>query len=191
MESLVPTNVPSAPVATKTPARCSFTVDVEDWYQSCADFDAPISERVVRNMDRVLEALDDAGVKATFFVQGLVAEAFPKILQDALAAGHEIQSHGHSHRPLYSMDRRELRRELELSIKSIEDACGVRVNAFRAPDFSILKQNLWALEELADIGFTVDSSLFPIRMKRYGLDDCPTRPHRLKLDNGLDILEAP
>jgi hypothetical protein len=45
------------------PARlrplAAFTVDVEDWYQSCVDFDAPISERVVRNVDRILPVLDE------------------------------------------------------------------------------------------------------------------------------------
>ena len=41
----------------------AFTVDVEDWYQSCVDYDAPITERVVRNTDRILELLDECGVK--------------------------------------------------------------------------------------------------------------------------------
>ena len=36
-----------------TRAAAAFTVDVEDWYQSCVDYDAPITERVVRNVDRV------------------------------------------------------------------------------------------------------------------------------------------
>src|SRR5688500_6429711 len=85
--------------------RCAFTIDVEDWYQSTVDFDAPISERVVRNTERVLALLDECNVKATFFVQGLVARKFPRLLQTLLAEGHEIQSHGFSHRPLFAMDR--------------------------------------------------------------------------------------
>jgi len=121
---------------------CAFTIDVEDWFQSSMDFDAPISERVVRNVERVCEMLDDVGVKGTFFVQGKVAEAFPRMLQDLVRQGHEIQSHGYSHRPLYGMDRKALRTELELAVKTVEDACGVRVTAFRAPDFSILPSNL-------------------------------------------------
>ena len=60
-----------------TDRLCALTVDVEDWYQSCFDREAPISERVVRNVHRMLGILDDADVKATFFVQGLVAEAYP------------------------------------------------------------------------------------------------------------------
>jgi len=173
------------------PPTCAFSIDVEDWYQSTIDYDAPISERVVRNIDRVLGFLDDCGVKGTFFVQGKVAEAFPRILADVLRDGHEIQSHGYSHRPLYGMDRAALRRELEMAVKTVEDACGVRVTAFRAPDFSILPRNLWALETLAELGFEVDSSIFPMRTSRYGVPGWGVGPHHVPLANGLSIFEVP
>jgi polysaccharide deacetylase family protein (PEP-CTERM system associated) len=171
--------------------RCSLTVDVEDWYQSSVDYDAPITTRVVRNMATLRELLHDCGVKATFFVQGRVAETFPRLLQDLLAEGHEIQSHGYSHRPLFQMDRKALRAELELGRKTVEDACGVKVTAFRAPDFSIVRDNLWALEVLAETGFEVDSSIFPMAMKRYGIGEWQTSPSRIQLANGAMILEAP
>lgn len=172
-------------------ARCAFTVDVEDWYQSTVDFDAEISDRVPRNMDRVRATLNEFGIKGTFFVQGRVAETFPRLLQELLAEGHEIQSHAHTHRPLYAMDRAALRRELEFSIKTVEDACGVRVTAFRAPDFSIVPRNLWALECLAESGFEVDSSLFPLRTSRYGVPGWPLGPARVHCRNGHDLLEVP
>jgi polysaccharide deacetylase family protein (PEP-CTERM system associated) len=175
-----------------SPARLSaFTVDVEDWYQSCVDFDAPITERVVRNVDRILELLDTLEVKGTFFVQGRVAETYPRLMRTLVDAGHELQSHGYSHRPLYAMNRRALRRELEYAKKTVEDASGERVWAFRAPDFSILRSNLWALEVLAEVGFEVDSSLFPARSARYGIAGWELGPHRLSLANGSEILEAP
>lgn len=170
---------------------CALTIDVEDWYQSSVDLDAPITSRVVRNMERVRTLLDECGVKATFFVQGMVAETFPRLLQELLAEGHEIQSHGYSHRPLHQMDRGALRTELERSKKTIEDACGVRVTAFRAPDFSIHASNLWALEVLAEMGFDVDSSIFPMAMKRYGIASFGLEPARVRLPNGGEILEAP
>src|SRR5215475_4618361 len=52
-----------------TPPRCAFTIDVEDWYQSTVDFDAPIGDRVLRNVARACAALDEHGLKGTFFVQ--------------------------------------------------------------------------------------------------------------------------
>ncbi|MDB6121302.1 MAG: uncharacterized protein JWQ71_295 [Pedosphaera sp.] len=175
----------------KRPIEGAFTIDVEDWYQSSVDFDAPITERVVRNVNTILELLKEFDVKATFFVQGRVAETFPKLLEDILAEGHEIQSHGYSHRPLFGMSRAELRQELELSRKTVEDACGVSVTAFRAPDFSIVQHNLWALEILAESGFTVDSSIFPIKMKRYGIAGWETGPRYYPLQNGASIWEVP
>jgi peptidoglycan/xylan/chitin deacetylase (PgdA/CDA1 family) len=126
----------------------------------------PISDRVLRNCSPLLELLDECGVKATFFVQGLVAEAFPGLVRTFLRQGHEVQSHGHSHRPLFPMSRAELQRELKYARKTGEDAAGVKLTIFRAQDFSIGRDNLWALELVADAGFEVDSSIFPMRTKR-------------------------
>jgi polysaccharide deacetylase family protein (PEP-CTERM system associated) len=168
-----------------------FTVDVEDWYQSCIDLDAPISERVVRNTDRLLALLDGLSVKGTFFVQGMVAEAFPELVATLVDQGHEVQSHGYSHRPLHRMNPAELRDELERGKAVVEDAAGTAVTAFRAQDFSILKRNLWALETVADLGFSVDSSIFPMRSRHYGIADSPLEPYELEVGDGRRILEVP
>ena len=155
----------------------ALTVDVEDWFQSCIDYDAPITERVVRNVERVLAVLDECAVKATFFVQGRVAETFPKLVETVVAEGHEVQSHGYSHRPLFAMDESALREEVERARETVEAASGTPVTSFRAQDFSILEGNLWALDVIAEAGFTVDSSIFPMRTRRYGIagwDVAPT-----------------
>ena len=187
MITLAPTSRPAGP----GPLLAAFTVDVEDWYQSSVDFDAPITERVVRNVHTVLGVLDDRAVKGTFFVQGRVAEAFPALVQTLVAEGHEVQSHGYSHRPLFEMSRRELRDELERARGSVQDAAGVPVDAFRAQDFSIRTDNLWALEVLAEVGFEVDSSIFPMGMSRYGISGWEVAPHYLALSNGARLLEVP
>jgi polysaccharide deacetylase family protein (PEP-CTERM system associated) len=168
----------------------AFTVDVEDWYQSSIDFDAPITERVARNVERIVTLLDECGIKGTFFVQGRVAESFPGLVQSLVAEGHEIQSHGYSHRPLFAMNRQQLRDELERARKTVEDAAGTEVTAFRAQDFSIVADNLWALDILAEVGFEVDSSIFPMRTARYGIGGWPLAPHRLPAAGGT-ILEVP
>jgi polysaccharide deacetylase family protein (PEP-CTERM system associated) len=171
--------------------RHAFTVDVEDWYQSCIDYDAPITERVVHNVDKVLTVLDESGVKGTFFVQGRVAETFPSLIGTLAAGGHEVQSHGYSHRPLSAMSRKEARTEFERAKKTVEDAAGVEVTGFRAQDFSIVAHNLWALEMLADVGFTVDSSIFPVRTPHYGIAGWPLEPHVISFAGGATILEVP
>jgi polysaccharide deacetylase family protein (PEP-CTERM system associated) len=184
------------PVGSPPPAggdgkRVAFTVDVEDWYQSCIDMSAPISERVPRNVERVLALLDGCGVKGTFFVQGRVAETFPGMVRELVDQGHEVQSHGHSHESLFNLDREGLREELRRAKETVEDAAGTPVTAFRAPDFSILSANLWALEVLAEAGFTTDSSIFPIRSRHYGIPGWELGPHRIELRNGASILEVP
>ena len=175
----------------RRPPPSAFTVDVEDWYQSCVDYDAPITDRVVGNTNRILEVLDDFGIKATFFVQGRVAETFPTLVADLAREGHEIQSHGYSHRPLFAMNRRELRDELERARFTVEDAAGCPVTAFRAQDFSIVRQNLWALETLAEVGFEIDSSIFPMRSRHYGIEGWSLAPHVVPLANGASLLEVP
>jgi len=181
---LVPPADPGLPVH-------AFTVDVEDWYQSCIDFDAAITERVVRNVDRMLALLDDLAVKGTFFVQGKVAETFPGLVGTLVAQGHEVQCHGYSHRPLHKMSPAELRGELERGKGTVEDAAGTAVTAFRAQDFSILDQNLWALDMVADVGFLIDSSIFPMRSRHYGIPHWPLEPHYVVVGGGQRILEVP
>jgi polysaccharide deacetylase family protein (PEP-CTERM system associated) len=170
--------------------RNAFTIDVEDWYQSCLDYDAAISDRVVRNTARVLEVLEDAQVKATFFVQGRVAETFPSLVHDLVAGGHEVQAHGYSHRPLHRMGPRALRDELERAKQTVEDAAGSPVSAFRAQDFSVLADNLWALETMVEVGFEVDSSIFPMRSRHYGIAGWPLAPHHVVVESGR-LLEVP
>lgn len=169
----------------------AFTVDVEDWYQSCIDPDAPITERVVRNVDLVLGVLDECRVKGTFFVQGRVAERFPDLVRMLASEGHEVQSHGYSHKPLSAMDRAALREELRRAKETVEDAGGTRVTAFRAQDFSILRANLWALETLVEAGFQVDSSIFPMRSRNYGIGGWQVGPHYVTVGSGATLLEVP
>jgi polysaccharide deacetylase family protein (PEP-CTERM system associated) len=183
--------VPLVPPSDPHSVRHAFTVDVEDWYQSCIDFDAPISERVVRNVHRILALLDRTGTRGTFFVQGLVAEAYPGLVQELVRDGHEVQAHGYSHRPLNRMDRAALRDELVRAKKSVEDAAGVEVTAFRAQDFSVIADNAWALETMASVGYSIDSSIFPMRAARYGIAKWPLAPHRVLLGDAAELLEVP
>ena len=183
----IPLSAPSDP---NLPLH-AFTVDVEDWYQSCLDYDAPITERVVRNLDRTLAVLDEAGIKGSFFVQGRVAESFPDAVATLVAEGHEVQSHGYSHRPLSAMDRDELREELTRAKETVEDAAGTPVTTFRAQDFSVVASNLWALETLADVGFEIDSSVFPMRSRHYGVPGWELGPHHVIVDGETRILEVP
>jgi len=82
----------------------AMTVDVEDYFQvqafaTCIDrasWDS-IPCRVEANMDRILAQFSRAGVVGTFFTLGWVAERYPHIVRQIVAAGHELASHGYGH----------------------------------------------------------------------------------------------
>ncbi|MDC0937160.1 DUF3473 domain-containing protein [Pirellulales bacterium] len=165
--------------------RNALTIDVEDYFQ-VSGFEQDINRddwpayepRVERNTHRILQLLDDQQVHATFFVLGWVAERFPQLVRDIDDAGHEIGSHSYWHRLTYDLSPEEFRQDLARSRDVLEDLIGKPVQSFRAPSFSITNRSLWALDILAEEGFTVDSSIFPIHHDRYGIPDAPRQPHR-------------
>src|SRR5258705_1697622 len=171
--------------------RNILTFDVEDWPQSTLDFSLPITRKVRDNALRVLDLVADAGVRATFFVLGLAAEAFPDLVRRIRDDGHEVASHGYSHRPVYGMRPEEFRDDLRRSIALIEDAAGMRVLGYRAPDFSIRGGDLWALEILAEERVRYDSSIFPFAGPRYGVRAAFTLPFRVLPACGSEFVEFP
>lgn len=152
----------------------AFTVDVEDWYQSSYDINAPISDVCVQNTRKVLGFLEAHRTKGTFFVQGMVAKSFPELVKEIHGQGHEIQSHGFSHRPVNKLHPRDFYHELMETKRRLEDIVGEAIVGFRAPDFSIDERSFWAFEVMREAGVQYDSSLFPMKMRRYGLTGiCP------------------
>jgi polysaccharide deacetylase family protein (PEP-CTERM system associated) len=169
----------------------ALTVDVEDWYQSTYDLDAPISDRVAPNTRALLQLFDECNVRATFFVLGLVCEKHPQLIGEIKAAGHELATHGYSHRPLNGMSRSAFAEDLRRSLDLIQGVTGEPILGFRAPDFSIDTHSLWALEVLAENGIRYDSSIFPIRSSRYGIEGWYRFPHRIEMDDSRAIIEFP
>lgn len=175
----------------------ALTVDVEDYFQVSA-FDAVVPRdqwpafpsRVVDNTHRLLRMFDDAGVKATFFVLGWVADRFPALVDDIARGGHELASHGYGHRLVYELTPDAFREDVRRAKKLIEDRAGTPVHGYRAPSYSITRQSLWALDVLIEEGYTYDASIFPIRHDRYGIPDAPRHPHTLSRASGT-LTEAP
>ncbi len=64
----------------------AMTIDLEDWPQSVLGSQMPITTRVLRNTDRMLNLLDRYGVRATFFALGKVCERFPRLLPQIASA---------------------------------------------------------------------------------------------------------
>jgi polysaccharide deacetylase family protein (PEP-CTERM system associated) len=169
----------------------ALTIDLEDWYQSSVDRSAPITARVVRNTCLLLNFLDEMDVKATFFVQGKVADSFPELIRNIQKLGHEIQSHGYSHIPVHHLSVSAFRDDVSRSSDILASITGQKVTAYRAPDFSINEKNGWALDVLAECGIQVDSSIFPMKTWRYGVSGTPLQPYELTTPNGSSLLEVP
>jgi polysaccharide deacetylase family protein (PEP-CTERM system associated) len=180
------------------PPADGLSVDVEDYYhvEAFADKIAPsmwpdLPSRVGDNTRRVLDLLDRASAKATFFILGWVAERQPKIVREILSAGHELGCHSYWHRRVFRLTREEFREDTRRALGAIEDAGGQAVPGYRAPTFSIVAKSLWALEILAQEGFIYDSSVFPIRHDLYGMPQAPRFPFRWRCSSEQSIYEIP
>jgi polysaccharide deacetylase family protein (PEP-CTERM system associated) len=176
----------------------AFTIDVEDYYQvegfanvvDRTSWDR-FESRVQHNTGRVLELLERRGIRGTFFVLGCVARKHPGIVRDIQAAGHEVASHGLTHRLVYSQAPEAFRQETRESKAILEDQCQVQVRGYRAATYSITRRSLWALDILLEEGFTYDSSIFPMRHDRYGVPGAPVTPYRVSTPAGRELVEFP
>ncbi|MET0081771.1 MAG: XrtA system polysaccharide deacetylase [Sedimenticola sp.] len=162
------------------PIQNAMTIDVEDYFQVSAfeghinrsDWDS-IPSRVESNMDRILALLDEHNIKATFFVLGCIAEKYPKIPRSITGNGHELASHGWEHVRVTTQNKADFQQDVSKTKALLEDLSGEQVKGYRAASYSICKDNLWALDILADAGYQYSSSIVPIHHDLYGIPDAP------------------
>ena len=171
------------------------TIDVEDYFQVAA-FEKVISPdawdtyecRVVQNTDRILALLAEYGVKATFFITGWIAERYPDLALEIDRQGHEVACHSYWHRKVYDLTPEEFKKDTRKAKIILEQIIDKPVLGYRAPSYSITKQSLWALDILSELGFTYDSSIFPVYHDNYGIPDAPRFAYRLEEQ---DMMEYP
>ena len=179
-------------------ATNALTVDVEDYFHVAAlapnihrDSWASRESRVVGNTQKLLAIFEQFDVRGTFFVLGWVAERHPQLVRDIAARGHEIACHGYSHRLVYEQSPEEFYAETLRAKNLLEEITGSAVVGYRAASYSIVRESLWALDILVELGFAYDSSIFPVRHDRYGIPNAERVPHRLATLNGKSIVEWP
>ncbi len=176
----------------------AMTIDVEDYFHVSA-FAAHVrpSEwegyecRVEANTEKFLDIFDAGGIKATFFVLGWVAERYPALIKSIASRGHEVACHGYSHRLVYDQSPAEFRAETELAKRVLEDLVQTPMQGYRAASYSITAKSMWALDTLVELGFSYDSSIFPVRHDRYGMPGSSREPYHLRTPAGNSILEFP
>jgi len=178
------------------PMRNALTIDVEDYFQVSA-FAPHIARdawdrlpcRVERNVDLILALLAEHGAQATYFVLGWIAERYPHLIRRIAAQGHEIASHGYAHERATAQSRSEFRQDVVRAKQVLEDTTGMPVRGYRAPSFSIGRDNLWALACLREAGYTYSSSVYPIHHDHYGMPEAPR--FAFYPESGDGLLELP
>jgi len=167
------------------------SVDVEDYFHVEAFADIVSRDtwetyprRVEDNTLRLLDLFDECGVTATFFFLGWVAERCPGLVREVHERGHEVAVHSYWHRLVYTLTPGEFREDTRRAKDLVEQAAGVSATGYRAPSYSVTRESLWALDLLIELGFTYDSSIFPIRHDVYGIPDAPRGPFRWRTPAG-------
>jgi polysaccharide deacetylase family protein (PEP-CTERM system associated) len=140
--------------------------------------------RVSSNTEKILDLLAEHKVRATFFVLGSVAESMPELVPRIASHGHEIASHGYSHRPVTELGPTGFREELIRTGEILERQSGEKSVGFRAPQWSLSDAMPWAFEILHEEGYQYDS--LPFVGNRAG----SRVPYRVDVKNG-QIWEIP
>lgn len=136
---------------------------------------------------QVLDLLEEYGVKATFCMTGLQAEAHPDLVKDVVAAGHRLCDHTVSHDT--AMDKKseayQAKEILDAERMIIEASGGVRPVYYRAPGgaFTPYSRKLAASHGMRPLGWNVDTKDF----ERPGSDAIVATVKR-ELSNGPTIL---
>jgi polysaccharide deacetylase family protein (PEP-CTERM system associated) len=168
------------------------SVDVEDYFHA-ETFSAVVdrsnwesySSRVEMNTRRLLDLFAELNIHATFFILGWVAERFPALVREIAAGGHELACHSYWHRLIYKLEPTEFRKDTLRAKNAIEQIAGQAIYGYRAPTYSVIDSSVWALDILSELGFTYDSSIFPIHHDRYGMPGAPRAPFRFRTSSGF------
>ena len=133
---------------------------------------------MTHGLPRILELLDEFGIRATFFVPGKTAETYPEAIREIAGQGHETACHGYEYEnfSLFSYDEQE--RRIQKAVNAIEAACGKKPEGFRAPIGDLMLETLNIARKK---GMKYSSDLFD--------DD---RPYFMDVDKeGSQILQIP
>ncbi|MFH0754509.1 MAG: polysaccharide deacetylase family protein [Candidatus Omnitrophota bacterium] len=148
------------------PQSCNaLTIDVEEWYQTVyfnkSGYDRKTATDLPQNVQEILWLLREKNLKATFFIVGLVAEKYPWLVKEIHQQGHEIGSHGYSHRLVFDLGPALFEQETRKSKDILEGIIQDKVIGYRASTWSITRRMPWAIDVLGSLGFKYDSSMYP------------------------------
>lgn len=171
----------------------AFTIDAEDWPQLMCSYlgrESPVSAQFETSIARTLDLLDEHDTKATFFVVTPHAEQRPAIVEEIASRGHEVASHGATHRKMVDFSPEAFREDIRRAVDSLQQITGQAVVGHRCPFFSLMPEHAWAFEALSEAGLEYDSSLTSLLWQRAGAD-VPDEPFLVDIGGGRGIVELP
>lgn len=136
------------------------------------------------NTPRLLSILRERNIKATFFVVGNSVDAYPNVLRNTIAEGHEIGNHSQTHRLLSKLDDTQLRWELGSCRDAVRRAAGYDMQLMRPPYGGIQQRQ----RELVHAEFGYPSILWsvdPLDWKRPGSSVVASRIIRATQPGGI------
>ncbi|MFQ5708458.1 MAG: DUF3473 domain-containing protein [bacterium] len=172
------------------------TFDLEDWYHGNFLHDeygngAVFESRVLEPTYKILRMMEQTHNTATFFVLGEVAEKFPDLVLDIHKQGHEVASHCYEHRLVYDRTEEDFARDVDKSVKVLQDIVQDSIIGFRAPYWSVYQENEWVWSVLQDRGIKYDSSLYPFKTYLYGDNRFPRFRYQIKIASNQTMEEIP
>lgn len=166
------------------------TFDIEEWVLYKGARTVLIKE-CDQYLEQILDKLDERQIKATFFCVGAMAEAFPHVVRLIQGRGHEIGCHSATHTWLNKMTEQECREDTHRAVSNLEQCIGKKVLSYRAPAFSIGRNNVWAFDILAENGITCDASVFPAARDFGGFPNFGVQKPCIIRHNGICLKEFP
>lgn len=94
----------------------------------------------------ILSLLDDVGLRATFFVEGVNTETYPKVVASIPEAGHEVAYHAWRHEVWSELGPEQERQNLERGLEAF-GGLGIRPRGFRPPGGRLTASSSELLEE--------------------------------------------
>ncbi len=148
-------------------ADFTFTVDVEPH---------GAAPRAAAATHRLLDLLDEAQARGTFFILDAVVRDDPDLVREVARRGHELASHGYAHRRLAQEGPARFAAGMRDARDRLGAVAGAAPRGFRAPFFSLTPEAAWAPDILSELGFAYSSSVVPAWNPLAGWPDAPRRP---------------
>jgi peptidoglycan-N-acetylglucosamine deacetylase len=174
------------------------TFDIEEWFQlldneKLANVSSwnVFESRIEKNVDRILEFLDNNQLNATFFCLGWIGKKYPHIINKISNCGYEIGSHTTNHSLIYKHTPKSFKKDLNESLDILSNITGKKIKYFRAPGFSIRETEFWAFEIIAESGIEIDCSVFPALRSHGGLSNYGYSGPSIIKYRGIELKELP